>query len=106
VAICARSLEAVETAGRELAGRAASVIACAVDVTDTEGVRRFVDEVAESWGGVDVLVNNAGQGRSGNIDTLTPEATLEHANFRQWGASRFVRDVVPHRRKQNSGRIV
>src|SRR5690606_4541140 len=63
VAICARSLEAVETAGRELAGKAASVIARAVDVIDTEGVRRFVDEVAESWGGVDVRVNNRSEER-------------------------------------------
>ncbi|WP_313304779.1 SDR family oxidoreductase [Stutzerimonas balearica] len=106
VAICARSLEAVETAGRELAGKAASVIARAVDVTDTEGVRRFVDEVAESWGGVDVLVNNAGQGRSGNIDTLTPESILEHANVLQMGHFRFVQAVVPHMRKQNWGRII
>lgn len=106
VAICARSWEAVEAAGQELAEKAAGVIARAVDVTDTDGVRRFVDEVAETWGGVDVLVNNAGQGRSGNIDTLTPESILEHANVLQMGHFRFVQAVVPHMRKQNWGRIV
>jgi len=62
--------------------------------------------VAETWGGVDVLVNNAGQGRSGNIDTLTPESILEHANVLQMGHFRFVQAVVPHMRKQNWGRIV
>ena len=46
VAICARTLEAVEEAGRELASGAAEVIARKVDVTDTAGVKQFVDEVS------------------------------------------------------------
>lgn len=106
VAICARTPEAVEETGRELAQQARAVIAHAVDVTDTLGVKAFVDEVAESWGGVDVLVNNAGQGRGGNLDTLTPEAILEHANILQMGHFRFVQAVVPYMRRQRWGRII
>jgi len=106
VAICARTAAAVEEAGRELAESAKSVLARAVDVTDTLGVKAFVDEVAAEWGGVDVLINNAGQGRGGNLDTLTPEMILEHANILQMGHFRFVQAVVPHMRKQRWGRIV
>ncbi len=106
VAICARSADAVEAAGRELAQKAQAVIARAVDVTDTAGVKAFVEEVAGTWGGVDVLVNNAGQGRGGNLDTLTPEAILEHANILQMGHFRFVQAVVPHMRSQRWGRII
>ena len=100
VAICARTAAAVEEAGRELAESARSVLARAVDVTDTLGVKAFVEEVAAEWGGVDVLINNAGQGRGGNLDTLTPEMILEHANILQMGHFRFVQAVVPHMRKQ------
>jgi NAD(P)-dependent dehydrogenase (short-subunit alcohol dehydrogenase family) len=82
------------------------VIASVVNVTDTVGVKCFVEEVAEAWGGIDVLVNNAGQGRGGNLDTLTPEQILEHANILQMGHFRFVQAVVPHMRKQRWGRIV
>ncbi|MDZ5455100.1 MULTISPECIES: SDR family oxidoreductase [Azohydromonas] len=106
VAICARTEADVAAAGEELGHQAQAVIARAVDVTDTEGVRRFVDEVASQWGGVDVLVNNAGQGRGGNLDTLTPEQILEHANVLQMGHFRFVQAVVPHMRRQRWGRIV
>jgi 3-oxoacyl-[acyl-carrier protein] reductase len=106
VAICARTPQAVEAIGAELAESAQAVIARAVDVTDTAGVKAFVEEVAETWGGVDVLVNNAGQGRSGNLDTLTPEQILEHANILQMGHFRFVQAVVPHMRKQRWGRII
>lgn len=106
VAICARTAEAVAETGTELAHQAAAVIARAVDVTDTAGVKGFVEEVAATWGGVDVLINNAGQGRGGNLDTLTPEAILEHANILQMGHFRFVQAVVPHMRRQRWGRIV
>jgi 3-oxoacyl-[acyl-carrier protein] reductase len=106
VAICARNDEAIQATGAELAQQAQAVIARAVDVTDSAGVKAFVEEVAASWGGVDVLINNAGQGRGGNLDTLTPEQILEHANILQMGHFRFVQAVVPHMRHQRWGRIV
>lgn len=106
VAICARTEADIRVVGDELAGRAQAIIARAVDVTDTHGVKAFVDEVAQAWGGIDVLINNAGQGRGGNLDTLTPEQILEHANVLQMGHFRFIQAVVPHMRKQRWGRIV
>ncbi|MRK19808.1 SDR family oxidoreductase [Pseudomonas sp. JG-B] len=106
LAICARSEDAISAVGKTLEGSALDVIARAVDVTDTAGVKSFVDEVVEAWGGVDVLVNNAGQGRGGNLDTLTPEDILAHANILQMGHFRFVQAVVPHMRAQRWGRII
>jgi len=106
VAICARSQEAVDAAAAQLQENAQAVLARVVDVTDTAGVQHFVTEVVEAWGSVDILVNNAGQGRSGNLDTLTPEAILEHANVLQMGHFRFVQAVVPHMREQRWGRII
>lgn len=65
-----------------------------------------LDVCRQRMGGVDVLINNAGQGRGGNLDTLTPEQILEHANVLQMGHFRFIQAVVPHMRKQRWGRIV
>ena len=106
VAICARGEEAVAAAGKALETSAQAVIARAVDVTDTAGVKSFVEDVVEAWGGVDVLVNNAGQGKGGNLETLTPEDILEHANILQMGHFRFVQAVVPYMRAQRWGRII
>lgn len=106
VAICARSRAALDTVAAELQQFTDAVIARVVDVTDTPAVNAFVDEVVEAWGGVDVLVNNAGQGRGGNLDTLTPEDILEHANILQMGHFRFTKAVVPHMRAQQWGRII
>lgn len=106
VAVCARSESDILGTAALLQSSAQSVIARAVDVTDTPGVQAFVAEVVETWGGVDVLVNNAGQGRGGSLDTLTPEQILEHANVLQMGHFRFVQAVVPHMRAQRWGRII
>lgn len=106
VAICARNSQAIAEVGEELKNNAAAVIARSVDVTDTSAVGEFVSEIAEVWGGVDVLVNNAGQGKGGNLDTLTPEDILAHANVLQMGHFRFIQAVVPFMRKQQWGRII
>jgi len=106
VAVCARNLAPLQAAVNEFSPHAGEVIARSVDVTDSESVQAFVREVAAAWGGVDVLVNNAGQGRGGNLDTLTPEAILEHANILQMGHFRFTQAVVPHMRSQRWGRII
>ena len=107
LAICARTTEAVEKTAAEMrAFGAADVIAVPVDVRETAQVRAFVEKVADQWGGVDVLVNNAGQGKGGNLDTLEPEAILEHANNLHVAHFRFVQAVAPHMRKQQWGRII
>lgn len=106
VAVCARDLDAIKATAVELSVQAGQVIARSVDVTDTAAVNGFVDEVAQAWGGVDVLVNNAGQGKGGNLETLTPEDILEHANILQMGHFRFTKAVVPHMRAQRWGRII
>ena len=59
-----------------------------------------------AWDGVDVLVNNAGQGKGGSIESLEPEDILDHANNIQVAHFRFVQAVVPHMRKQKWGRII
>jgi 3-oxoacyl-[acyl-carrier protein] reductase len=107
LAICARTKEAVEETAEEMRKLgAADVIAVPVDVRDTEQVRAFVKQVADTWGGVDVLVNNAGQGKGGSIDTLLPEDILEHANNLHVAHFRFIQAAVPYMRKQHWGRII
>jgi NAD(P)-dependent dehydrogenase (short-subunit alcohol dehydrogenase family) len=107
LAICARNADAIGATGKdaELLG-AQSVVASPIDVRDTDQVRGWIDEIAKNWGGIDVLVNNAGQGRGGNIDTLKPEEILEHANALQVAHFRCAQAVVPHMRKQRWGRII
>lgn len=107
LAICSRSEQTLAVVAEEMrALGAAEVIAVALDVRDTAAVRAFVAQVAEAWDGVDVLVNNAGQGKGGSLESLEPEDILDHANNIQVAHFRFVQAVVPHMRKQQWGRII
>lgn len=106
VAIGARSEEAIGATAEVLRPLTGDLIARRLDVADDDSVKEFVAEVIERWGGVDVLVNNAGQGQSGTLDNLTAEQLLAHANILQMGHFRMAQAVVPHMRKQRWGRII
>jgi NAD(P)-dependent dehydrogenase (short-subunit alcohol dehydrogenase family) len=107
LAVCSRSQDTLDAVAEELRAQgAADVIAVALDVRDTASVRAFVKKAGEAWGGVDVLVNNAGQGKGGNLDTLEPEDILDHANNLQVAHFRFVQAAVPYMRAQQWGRII
>jgi rhamnulose-1-phosphate aldolase/alcohol dehydrogenase len=59
-------------------GKSALAIAC--DVTNPEQVRKAFDEVAKAFGGVDIVVSNAGaawQGRIGEVDDETLRKSFE-----------------------------
>jgi 3-oxoacyl-[acyl-carrier protein] reductase len=66
VAIIARGPE-VESAAREIGGETIGLIA---DVCDAEGVSAAFGTIAERWGRIDVLVNNAGLHRGGLIEQI------------------------------------
>lgn len=71
IAILDLSLEAAEAVANEI-GKAALAIRC--DVTDQASVRAAFDEIARTFGGVDIAVSNAGaawQGRIGTVDDET-----------------------------------
>jgi 3-oxoacyl-[acyl-carrier protein] reductase len=73
VACVARSADKLKETADEIAaaGGAAEVHPC--DVTDSEAVTKLVEGLAEKWGQVDVVVNNAGI----TADTLIPRMTDE-----------------------------
>lgn len=107
IAVCARGEQALQEVAEDLTARGArQVVARVADVGVTASVEAFVEEAAGALGGLDVLVNNAGQGMSGTADTLTAEALLEHANLIQGAHLRLVRAVVPHLRRAGGGRII
>jgi 3-oxoacyl-[acyl-carrier protein] reductase len=74
VAICGRSLERAEAAAhriREETG--AEVSAAQVDVAQAGGVSAWIDRVADGWGGLDLVVSNAGGPRPGAFADLGPD---------------------------------
>ena len=77
VAVLDRDLEAAQRVAKSIGG-AALAVAC--DVTDQPSVARAFAAVAEKFGGVDIVVSNAGaawQGRIGEVDDATLRQSFE-----------------------------
>ncbi len=73
VVISSRTPEEVEQAAEELSGSAPGrAIGIPCDVRDPDACRRLIEGAVEAFGGLDVLVNNAGLGRFAPIQTMDP----------------------------------
>lgn len=77
-----------------------------LDVTDADSVARAVASVIQRAGRIDVLVNNAGIGVIGAAEesSIAQAQQLFDTNF--FGLVRLTRAVLPHLRRQGSGRII
>lgn len=65
LAICGTREETVNAAAEKLSAHGVEVLPRVVNVTDSEAVKTFVQEVAKHFGRLDVLVNNAGITKDG-----------------------------------------
>jgi short-subunit dehydrogenase len=78
-----------------------------LDVTSDESVEAAVSEVMRRASRIDLLVNNAGFGVApggAEESTLDQARSIFETNF--FGLVRMTRAVVPHMRRQGSGRII
>ena len=77
-----------------------------LDVRDGEAVKNAVDEIVEKEGHIDVLVNNAGMGIGGPLEFATEEEIRLQMDTNFMGLVHCVDAVLPHMRKQGSGKII
>jgi NAD(P)-dependent dehydrogenase (short-subunit alcohol dehydrogenase family) len=77
-----------------------------LDVTSDASVERLVAEIIEREGRIDAVVNNAGIVIAGAIEDTTPLEALHQLETNLLGTLRVTRAVLPHMRKQGSGKIV
>ena len=83
-----------------------TALAAALDVTDPADVKAAVEAATARFGGVDVLVNNAGYGYRSAVEEGDVEdvATLFATNF--FGPIELIKAVLPGMRERRSGAIV
>ena len=76
------------------------------DVRDAAQIRAVVDDVARRLGRIDVLVNNAGVGPTGAVETLTEEAWDLNLDVNLKGTFLMSQAVIPVMKRQRAGRII
>lgn len=77
-----------------------------LDVTDPQSVKSAIARIISEVGRIDVLVNNAGYGLGGAFEDSSMEEIKDQFETNVFGVIRVTQEVLPHMRKQKSGRII
>ncbi|WP_169086415.1 SDR family NAD(P)-dependent oxidoreductase [Paenibacillus sp. PL91] len=107
VAIVARELKSLQQAAeqiKEQTGKVALVISA--DVSKPEDADRAVALAAARFGGVNILINNAGTSAARPFEQVGAEAWTADLDLKLLGAAQFSRAVLPHMRQAGGGAIV
>lgn len=78
----------------------------ALDVVDHEAAARLVDEVEAEFGGIRVLVNNAGQGSVATAEQLTMQQVQDQLDVNYLAPVNLTKLVLPGMRERGDGRIL
>ncbi len=92
-------------AGKDLAALD-NMMVTRLDVTDDESIQASVTAATERFGGVDVLVNNAGYGAYGVLEATSIDSMRQQFETNVIGLLAMTKAVVPGFRKRGGGMIV
>jgi len=106
VALGARRVDRIQSLANELNGRGGKALAIATDVTKYDQVKALVDAAVQTYGRIDVIINNAG---------LMPQSPLERLKIDEWnqmidvnikGVLYGIAAALPYMKQQKSGHII
>ncbi|WP_344278753.1 SDR family oxidoreductase [Streptomyces hebeiensis] len=84
---------------RDTAGAPAGTLALTADVTDDAAVREAVDAAAAEFGGLHIVVSNAGVGAVGTVEDNPDDEWRRVLDINVLGMARTARHALPHLRR-------
>ena len=107
VGCVARTAADIEGTAAELARDGGRALAIRADVRDRQAVEVAFAEASREFGGLDIVVINAGVHRDrGPVDASDPEAWCETIDTNLVGAYYCARAAIPHLRQRGAGKII
>src|SRR5258707_11901586 len=106
VVLGARRTDRIQSLAKELNSSGGKALAIATDVTHVDQVKRLVDAAVQTYGRIDVIINNAG---------LMPNSLLERLKIDDWnqtidvnikGVLYGIAAVLPYMKEQKAGHII
>jgi 3-oxoacyl-[acyl-carrier protein] reductase len=106
VALVDRSGAGVSQTAQEIGLAGGEALPFTADITDSFEVERLMDGIADEWGRLDVLVNNAGVVQDTLLEDVTDEEWDKTLDVNLRGTMFCTRAAVPHMLKRGQGRIL
>ena len=107
VLMCARTEADIKAAADEVRAKTgAEVIAMTADVTKKADVDRLIAQANQAFGGVDILVANAGGPPRGNLDEMSDDQWVASFETTVLFVVRLIRGVLPSMKQKKWGRIL
>jgi NAD(P)-dependent dehydrogenase (short-subunit alcohol dehydrogenase family) len=103
VALIGRRKDRLEAVAREIGSNALVV---AGDVSKKSDIDRMLEQTVANFGGLNVLVNNAGVLHPGTVEQVTEQQWDETFNVNVRGVWLLSRAVLPHLRRAGGGSII
>ncbi len=83
-----------------------NVLVSRLDVTDLASIDETIKAGIEKFGGIDVLVNNAGYGTYGPLEAFPRENIVRQFNTNVIGLLDVTRAIIPHFREKKDGVVI
>lgn len=106
VAVLDRNGDDARSTAERLAPTGARVVAMEADVTAYESIRAATDEIEAEFGGLDILINNAGVIGRGTVETTDEAEWNRVIGVNLTGVYLASRAAVPALRRRGGGSIV
>jgi NAD(P)-dependent dehydrogenase (short-subunit alcohol dehydrogenase family) len=100
------NLESAQATAQEILELNGVALAVKADVSDVDQVNAFVAKAVETWGRIDVLVNNAGVNLPGVFHEVSDATINKTLDVNVKGPMFASRAAIPHMLEQGSGSIV
>src|SRR4051794_28742338 len=91
---------------RSAVGEHENLLVTALDVTNAHSAEAAAAAAVDRFGGIDVLLNNAGNFLAGFFEELTTEQVRSQIESNLFGPMTVTRAVLPLMRKQRSGLVI
>jgi NADP-dependent 3-hydroxy acid dehydrogenase YdfG len=106
VVLAARRADRIKGLADELESQGGKALAVATDVTDRQQVKALVDKAVETYGQIDVLINNAGVMPLSPIERLKVDEWDQMIDVNLKGVLYGVAAAIPYMKEQKSGHII
>lgn len=104
IAVVGRDPEKMKKLGMEFPE--ASFIYLTGDVADLEEIKDFTAQLKNKWGGLDILINNAGVVSAGRLEDISDEDIIAQQNINVTGLILLTKYMLPLLKASNEAAII